>query len=301
MRRGDCIGVVAPASHGGGENFSDTVRFLEGLGYRVRFGENAFCQYGYFAGTDEARAADVNTFFLDETVAALLCLRGGYGAARVLDALDYEAIAAHPKLFIGYSDITALHVALHERCGLVTMHGPMLSSFLRGTAYTQQQFVEGIRAAYPLGRFLLPCGRGAKTLASGMAAGRIVGGNLAVVASLVGTPYEIDGRDCLLFLEEVDEAPYRVDRMLQQLWQSGLLRRVNGLIFGDFVRCEGKEPFYLQEVLEYYAKLSGRPALGGIAAGHAPDNGFLPFGVFAVIRCYGGSGDGLFFLEPHAW
>ncbi len=297
LRPGDCIGILASGSYTRDKDFQGSVELLKAQGYRVKLAPSARAMYEHFAGTDRKRAADINAFFQDEEVKAILCVRGGYGAARILDRLDYRMIARHPKPFIGFSDVTALHIALGERAGIATIHGPMLVSFTRpdfDSDYTRAQFFNGLRQTVPMGDIPMPEGRELETVMPGEAEGIIVGGNLTVLTSLVGTPYELNGKGALLLLEEIGEKPYRIDRMLNQLWQSGLLSRVNGILLGDFVGCESKdaspiEDFTLSQVLTHYARLSHKPVIRGVPAGHASNNLFLPLGVHAVMK---GSEDG---------
>ncbi|MBQ3447874.1 MAG: LD-carboxypeptidase, partial [Synergistaceae bacterium] len=244
------------------------------------------------AGTDRKRAEDINSFFRDKTVKAILCARGGYGSARVLDKLDYKMIARNPKPLIGYSDITALHIALGEKAGISTIHGPMAATFSGGkpdSDYTRRQLLDGLTRDIPIGNLPMPEGRKLETVIIGKAEGVIMGGNLSVMASLVGTPWELDGTGALLLIEEVGEKPYRIDRMMNQLYQSGLLGRVNGILLGDFVDCESDEPsgpgnFSLDDVLLHYAELSRKPVIRGVPSGHGGYNAFLPMGVRARMK-----------------
>ncbi|MCR4818795.1 MAG: LD-carboxypeptidase [Fretibacterium sp.] len=292
LRPGDCIGVLASGSYTNDKDFQGSLELLKAQGYRVKLAPSCKAMYEHFAGTDRKRAADINAFFRDDEVKAILCVRGGYGAARILDRLDYKMIARHPKPFIGFSDVTALHIALGEQAGISTMHGPMLVSFTRpnfDSEYTRAQFFDGLRRTIPLGEIPMPEERELETVLPGEAEGIIVGGNLTVLTSLVGTPYELNGKGALLLLEEVGERPYRIDRMMNQLWQSGLLSRVNGILLGDFVGCENKgaspiEDFTLEQVLTHYARLSHKPVLRGVPSGHASNNLLLPLGVHAVMR-----------------
>lgn len=290
LRTGDCIGVVAPASGMDMGNARAFTQYFAKHGYKLKFAPSCMQDYGGFAGTDFQRAADLMAFFEDEEVQAILCLRGGYGSARILDKLDYEKIASHPKMLIGFSDITALHAALGERSRLATVHGPMLSTFKEVrdiSPYTEEQFFAGLSSAGPMGEVKLPEGRKLATVVPGRAEGIIVGGNLTVLASLTGTPYELQGDGALLLLEDTGEAAYRLDRMLQQLWQSGLLSRVSGIIYGDFLDGDtelNQGEFNTEEILAYYARLSGKPTLKGLPAGHDDDNLFLPFGIRAVLE-----------------
>ncbi|MBQ9526492.1 MAG: LD-carboxypeptidase [Fretibacterium sp.] len=299
IRPGDCIGILAPGSYANDKDFAGSIELLKEHGYRVKLASSATAMYEHFAGTDRKRAGDINKFFEDDDVKAILCVRGGYGSARILDRLDYKMIAKHPKPLIGFSDVTALHIALGEKAGLSTIHGPMLVSFTRAnfdSDYTREQFFSGLSRSEPLGQIPMPAATSAdekprmlETVIPGTAEGIIVGGNLTVLTSLVGTPWELDGRGALLLLEEVGERPYRIDRMLNQLWQSGLLRRVSGILLGDFVGCEPDEAnpiedFTLEQVLKRYARLSRKPVIRGIPVGHANHNLFLPLGVHAVMR-----------------
>ena len=292
LQTGDTIGVLAPASNTDIGELQNAIKYLKGLGYQVKLAPSCSAQYGYFAGTDSQRAADLNHFFADEEVKAILCLRGGYGSARVLDKLDYEAIRQHPKQFIGYSDITALHIALGEKSRLATVHGPMLTSLEDNTpqkAFTKEIFAKGVSGSLYPGEIPLPEGKKLQAIIAGRAEGPIIGGNLTMVQSLIGTPYELQGDGAILFLEDVGEATYGIDRTLQQLWQSGLLSRVNGVIIGDFTGADDdyeEGDFRLEEVLAYYARLSGKPWLKGVPAGHDKDNIYLPFGTRAVMETH---------------
>lgn len=293
LKSGDCIGILAPSSYTDGKDFDGSIELLKSQGYRVKLASSSKAMYEHFAGTDRKRADDINKFFSDDEVKAILCVRGGYGSARILGRLDYDMIARHPKPLIGFSDITALHIALGQKAGISTIHGAMLVSFTRpnfDSEYTRTQFFDGLRRADAIGAIELPEGRKLETVIPGRAEGIITGGNLTVLTSLVGTPYELDGRGCLLLLEEVGERPYRIDRMLNQLWQNGLLSRVNGILLGDFVNCDYNDndpyridDFTLEQVLKHYARLSRKPVIKGVPSGHGKYNAFIPFGVHAVM------------------
>lgn len=289
LKPGDCIGILAPACNVGDRDIVRAIDWLHQLGYRTKLAPSASAVWGYLAGSDSQRAADVNAFFADDGVQAILCLRGGYGAMRMLDRLDYTMIAQHPKFFIGYSDITALHTALGQRSGLVTIHGPMLTNFLQGGgSYTAAQLVQGLTNTQAPGAVVRPDGKPLQTVVPGRSEGILVGGNLSLLSAMVGTPFALDGRGKLLFIEEIGEPVYRIDRMLQQLWQSGLLQQVNGIVYGDFYQCgededDGIGDFPLEDILAYYGRLAGVPVIRGVPAGHAPDHMFLPLGVHAVL------------------
>ncbi len=292
LKPGDCIGIIAPSTYAASEDLEGTVEVLRSHGYRVKVAPSAKAAYEHFAGTDRKRADDINKMFRDDSVKAILCVRGGYGAARTLGLLDYKMIAKHPKPLIGYSDITALHIALGKLAGLSTIHGPMGVSFTTEryeSDYTRENFFANLTRTTPIGSIPMPEGRKLETVIIGRAEGVITGGNLTVLTSLVGTPYELDGTGSLLLLEEVGESPYRIDRMLNQLYQNGLLTRVNGILFGDFIGCEddkadGVNNFTLDDVLLHYARISRKPVIKGVPSGHGKYNMFIPFGVHAVMK-----------------
>ena len=290
LKPGDCIGLLAPATYVLSRDYEPAVELLRSHGYKVKLAPSATARYEYFAGTDRKRADDINNFFRDNSVKAILCIRGGYGSARVLDKLDYNMISKHPKPLIGFSDITALHTALGEKAGLVTIHGPMAMSFTKAnldSPYSREKFFAGLASTLPAGEIPMPEGRKLETVIIGKAEGIIMGGNLSVISSLAGTPYELDGKGALLLLEEVGEKPYKIDRMMNQLYQNGLLSRVNGIIYGDFIGCEDNDSgdaVKLDDVLLHYAVLSRKPVIKGMPSGHGKYNFFLPMGVHARMR-----------------
>ena len=280
------IGVIAPSSGMNRDEIDSADMILRSHGISTKFGANVYAMNGYLAGTDQQRADDINKMFRDDSVKGVLCTRGGYGTARILGKLDYDMIAKHPKPIIGFSDITALLNVLGERCNIPAIHGPMLRSLTRNymnSEYTLTHFFEGLNGKVITGELPMPKGKKLSAVIPGKAEGVIRGGNLTVIASLVGTPYELKGDGALLLLEEIGESPYRIDRMLNQLWQSGLLMRVNGILLGDFIDCEDKGQ-NLAHVLKRYAKLSGKPVIQGMPAGHGKDNMYIPFGVHAVMN-----------------
>ena len=300
LKPGDTIGIVAPASPVTGP-LDPYVKILQSLGYQVKIAPHARTRYGYLAGTDEERAQDLNDFFADDTVQAILCARGGYGSARGLDLLDYGSIRKHPKLLIGYSDITALQTALGAKARLVTASSLMLDRLTSGNSYAMQQFKAGLATNQPLGAFKMPSGQTLSTIVPGTATGRLAGGNLSVLASLAGTPYALDGTGCILVLEEVGEESYRVDRMLNQLYQSGLLHRVAAICYGQFVGCGNQDgDFTVDDVLIHYGVLSGKPVIKGLPVGHSSVNGFLPYGVQATVTAPEDGAASLVIDEAHA-
>lgn len=294
LARGDLVGLIAPSgSVEKGEQVEAAVEALEGLGFAVRVGASCHARYGYLAGADELRAADMNSFFADPAIRGIVCMKGGYGTLRILDLLDYGMIARNPKVFVGYSDITSIHLALDRKSSLVTFHGPMGISdvLLKGEAYSTGSWMAALTGAAPLGRLDNPPSvPPPRVLTPGRARGAITGGNLSLVAANMGTPYEMDARGRILFFEDIDERPYRVDRMLSQLRLAGKFEDCAGVVLGDWNNCgpeEGKASLSLEEIYRDIIGPSGKPLLAGLAAGHCSPAMTLPFGVEALLVAEG--------------
>lgn len=289
LKPGATLGIIAPASPAYDPREVETGRkILEELGFRVSAAPNALRRNRYLAGTDAERLTDLTRMFLDPSIDGLLCLRGGYGCMRILSQIDYRIIRCNPKILVGYSDITALQLAIWKRTGLVTFSGPMLvSDFGRAAGeFTLKHFYRALTGHIALGD--IPPAPGAKleVFRPGRARGRLLGGNLTLIAATLGTPYEIDTRGAILFLEDVDEQPYRVDRMLQQLRLAGKFKFAAGIVFGEFTGCEANEDensFSLLEVIRDAVKDTGIPCYYGLAAGHGLNKATLPLGVTAEI------------------
>jgi len=291
LKAGDTIGLVAPSgavrTAGSVEKAAEET---ERMGFRVKIGASCTAAYGYLAGTDEVRARDVNEMFLDDGVDAIFCVKGGYGATRILDRIDYEAIAAHPKIFAGYSDVTALHIALWEKCGLVTFHAPMPVSCWADApldAVSAESMRRTLMCAEPAGEIANPEGFPRTCLVGGKAEGRLVGGNLTLVSHTLGTPYELDTRGRILFLEDVGEYTYSIDRMLTQLRLSGKFDDCAGIVFGDFRKCETEYPdfgFTLREVIEDVVVPCGKPIFMGLQSGHCTPKLTLPLGAMCRMN-----------------
>jgi muramoyltetrapeptide carboxypeptidase len=291
LTAGDTVGLVAPSGCvGDPDRVERSAARLEEMGFRVKTAPGCRSSWGYLAGKDEERARDLNALFADPEVAGIVCLKGGYGTPRILDAVDYPSIARHPKALVGYSDITGLHLALGGKCGLVTFHGPMPSSDMLPEFHerSRSSWLAALTATRPLG---ILAGAGVREgrlerLVGGTARGPIVGGNLSLVAATMGTPYEIDTSERILFLEDVDEAPYRVDRMLTQLRLAGKLDRCAGILLGDWKDCEpkeGKPSLTLLQVFEEVLAPAGKPVAFGFRAGHCTPALTFPLGVQAVL------------------
>lgn len=290
LKFGDTIGVVAPASPTLEENVEKAHKKLKDLGFKVKMGKSCYEKYGYLAGTDSLRAEDINHMFRDEEVDGIICLRGGYGTPRILELLDYDLIKKHPKVFIGYSDITALHIAITRFSRLITFHGPMVASDMLGdfNQFSKKSLFNFIMEGEYLRNIKNPPGEELKTMNPGIAEGSIIGGNLSLIADTLGTPYEIDLKGKMLFIEEVGEEPYQIDRMLTQLRLAGKLKEAEGIILGDFNNCVAKSSEYddsltLEQVLEDIIKPMNKPTLFNLKAGHCEPVITLPFGARARL------------------
>jgi muramoyltetrapeptide carboxypeptidase len=289
LRKGDTIGLVAPASPVPAETVRAAAANLERRGFTVKVAPGSEARRGYLAGTDAARAEALNGFLRDPSVKAVLCLRGGFGSPRILDRVDYDAIRRDPKVIIGYSDITALLLAVQRRAGVVTFHGPMGGEWAPGrgiTPYSEKYFWDAFADRSPLftdwGGERAHGMKEPTALAGGSAEGILTGGNLSVLCSLLGTPYEIDTRDSILFLEDVSERPFRIDRMLNQLRLAGKLGQARGILLGAFTNCEDPNPsssLSLGEVFTDYFATLGVPVLADYPAGHTADQATLPIGI----------------------
>jgi muramoyltetrapeptide carboxypeptidase len=301
--------MVAPSA---APNEPERIRFaidtIESLGFKVKPGAHLFDRDGYLAGSDAARADDLNAMFADDGVDAIWCVRGGYGASRILPALDYALMQRKPKALIGYSDITALHVAIHRHAGLVTFHGPV--AFRAFTPYSLGELKRvlwtgetpvrlGGPPPFERAEGRVDWENRVATLVPGKARGRLLGGNLCLMSHLCGTPYFPDLRGAILFLEDVEEAYYRIDRMLTQLWLAGALAGIAGVAFGKFTNCN-PSPFFLQnrpldDILAERCRALGVPAISGIMVGHIEDQTTLPLGCLAELDADAGT---LTLLEP---
>lgn len=280
LRSGDLIGLVSPSSPPKDDSLiMRGVSALLAEGYNIRLGWSVGARDGYFAGSDQLRAADIMTMFEDDRVRAIFCTRGGYGAARLLDRLDYGYIRKHPKIFVGFSDITALSLALFAKSGLLTFAGPMVAAeFATGIRPMTSESLWKMLRQRNKSQTLQYCDN-IKPLHGGVAEGTLLGGNLAVLCSLIGTPWLPDLRGAILFLEDVGESIYRIDRMLLQLKQSGILRQLAGVILGSFTAIPEDTPNrHLAAVTEEYFLPLAVPILTDIPFGHIPDKITLPIG-----------------------
>ncbi len=303
LRPGDTLGFVAPASPTKTlEGVDKSVAAARALGYNVVVGESCRNTHGYFSGDDKMRARDLNRMFADDAVDAIVCIRGGYGAPRILDQLDYDLARKHPKLLAGYSDITALHIAYGQKSGLVTMHAPMPSTEWIADdydAFTHTGLWRALTSTEPLGTIENPPGFPVEARNGGVAQGRLVGGNLCLVAALNGTPWEIDARGAILVLEDIGEYVHRLDRMLTTLRLSGKFDQCAGIVLGGFTDCPPENPdlsLTMRQVIEEVVLPAGKPVLSGYMIGHCSPKVTIPLGVTATID----ADKGLFTIEEAA-
>jgi len=305
LREGDLVGLINPA---GATFHPDEAKIarevMAALGLRTRFGDHLLDRYGYLAGRDEDRAADVNAMFADPEVRAVLALRGGWGCNRLLPLLDYELIRSNPKIVMGMSDITGLLLGIHAKTELVTFHGPTGNSSWSEftTDYARRVLFDGeavtMRNRAGTADRLVQKENRVLTITPGTARGPLLGGNLTVLTAMIGSTYLPDFSGCILFLEDVREEVYRVDRMLTQLELAGMLERIEGLVFGRCTDCEPSRSYgslTLEEVLADHFGPLGIPAWYGSMIGHIRDKFTVPVGVEAEIDADAGT---IRLLEP---
>jgi muramoyltetrapeptide carboxypeptidase len=275
------VALIAPAGAlRGPEQLETATHNARALGWEPVPGASVLARHGYLGGSDAERLFDLNAALGDESIDAIWCVRGGYGITRLLAHVDYASLARRPRALIGYSDVTALHAAAGTRCELVTFHGPTARGEL--TEFSRSSL---LRAAVEGGD---PCGwaADARTIRGGRAHGRLVGGNLSLLAALAGTPYAPDYRGALLVLEDVGEPAYRIDRMLVQLAQSGALSQIAGLVVGHFTESSAGDEIpggALDVLVREAAEIAGVPAIAGAPIGHIQDQWTLPLGAMARL------------------
>lgn len=285
LNPGDTVGVVSPASTMGSEDGLDRAEhWIRGMGLVPKFGPNAGGRWGYLAGTDEQRAADLNAAYADTEVKAVFATRGGWGGARILPLLDWQTIRANPKLLIGFSDVTALHLAFAARAGFATIHGGNATSSWRKASWESLWRLAFAADTPTLGGAAIEAetGRPARTVTGGKATGRLLGGNLTILSTLMGTGWLPDLKGAVLFLEDVNESEYRVDRMFQQLKLAGVLDGLAGVVFGQCTSCATMASDYggftLDQLIDHYCAPLGVPAVTGFDTGHIGNQLSLPSG-----------------------
>lgn len=283
---GDRVAVVAPSSPALEEEIRSGVACLREMGFEPVLGKSctgSTPSRGYLAAeSDAVKVDDLHDAFRDPSVDGIVCLRGGSGAGRLIRHLDAGLIAANPKVFVGYSDITILHAFIAKHCGLVTFHGPMVASEnLWREGPTREAFLRAVCGCEPLGLMQNPAGNDMVCIAPGSCRGELTGGNLALLCTTIGTDAEIETRDCVVLLEDVDEQPYSIDRMLSHLLNAGKLADAAGILLGEFTEAEPPERSRERTVDVVIADLLaplGIPVLGGFCAGHGETNLTLPLG-----------------------
>lgn len=309
LKPGDTIALVAPAAYAEPEEIITARKNMERYGFRVVLGKNLSAQYGYLAGTDKQRASDLNEMFARSDIKGIATFMGGFGCNRILPLLDYELIRNNPKVIIGHSDITALLLGIHNKTGLITFHG---SSGLTGIGdYAISHFQRAIMNTNPIGEVAKPLESLAKrghpltTFVPGTVTGELIGGNLSLVNSLTGTEFDTDTTGKILFLEDIGEIPWRVDRMLTQLSITGKLQAAAGFAIGPFISCfpetctpnpnpnpanpcdcikaDPYRSFTVEQVLRQHLEPLGKPAVYNFSFGHVKENAVIPLGAIATL------------------
>jgi len=292
LKIGDTIGILSPASPVNSRKLNRGILKLKKLGYKVILDKNVLAKRGFLAGSDKIRANALNRMFGNSKINVILCARGGYGTLKLLDLLDYKTVKKNPKILVGFSDITALHLAIHKKCNLVAFHGPMVASdFSRLSEYNKTYFLKAASQTEPIGKIQNSKRIGNwKVIASGKASGKILGGNLSLICRLMGTDYQPDFKDKILFLEDINSKPYQIDSLLAQLQLAGVLDRVKGVIIGEFFNFgPRKKDSYgssLRQVFEDYFKNSPYPVIYPVSCGHGKDKITIPLGVKVTIDTY---------------
>ena len=299
LKSGDTIAITSPAGAVWDNSQVETfTAILQGFGFNVIHGKTLTEKFGYFAGTDELRANELNELFANKNVKGIFCMKGGWGCARLLDKIDYTLIEKNPKVFIGFSDITALLIAITSKTGLVTFHGPVGNSGWND--FTKSIFMNVAMTAKAFQFPENPTTENVPVIITpGKAIGELVGGNLTVITSIIGSSYLPDWKNKILFLEEVKEEPYSIDRMLTQLKLCGALNSISGFVFGKCAKCLAEEPlksFTFHEVLLQHIQPLGIPAFYGAMIGHIENKLTLPLGVRANMD----SEKGAIFLDENA-
>jgi len=277
LMQGDTVGIVAPAGPFDPKKFMKGKAVLELMGFRTFFDEGIFQKHGLFAGTDVQRADQVNRLFADPAIRAIVCARGGYGSMRILPFLDFETIQKSPKIFVGFSDISVLLSVLDNRCGLVTFHGPVVTTL----ASAIEETIAAMRTALKSNTALELTPKKGIVIKSGVSSGIVAGGNLTTLCHLVGTPYAPRFNGKILFIEDVGEVPYRIDRMLTQMKLAGCFEGLKGLFLGSFEEC-GQLDEIFRIVQEIFRDVN-IPILAGFEIGHGRVNVTIPIGLEATL------------------
>lgn len=285
--RGARVALIAPSGPVPEDRLEPAVASVQAFGLVPVVYPSCQLRHGYLAGYDRVRAEDLNNAFADDSIDGVICIRGGYGAQRLLERIDWDIVAKNPKVFCGYSDVTILHIMMNQRCDFVTYHTPMPSTewYAGLDVFTKNSLRAALFGAQEA-EIVNPDNIPLHTIAKGTCRGVLTGGNLSLVTSSLGTPYEIDTKDKILFLEDIDEAPYRIDRMLLMLKQAGKLRGCAGILLGAFTNCAAQEPeksLTLHDVITELLLDEGKPILGALQCGHILPTLSLPLGVNTLM------------------
>jgi len=294
LEPGMTVGIIAPSSApASAQSVDNGIKVLEEYGYKVKLSKYALEKNGFFAGTDRQRLADIHSMFRDPKIDAIICLRGGYGTPRLLKDIDYKLIKNNPKIFVGFSDITGLHIAFSQMTGLVTFHGPMVASNFaneKGRKYALGSLFRMLTKREPFGSVLKGSGiRRGRTIRKGRATGALIGGNLSLLVTHLGTPWAFSTKGKIVFIEDIGEANYRIDRMLTHLFNAGKLADAAGIVFGHFTDCEekpsadGRPTQTVEEVLHERTGRLGIPVAYGFPFGHEAFTATLPYGIKATL------------------
>ncbi len=286
LSKGSVIGIIAPASFPSDPiKINNGVKYLEKLGYKVEVGKSVWKQRGYLAGNDSERLDDLHRMFSNKNIKAIFCVRGGYGTGRLLDKIDFSIIRKNPKIFVGYSDITALQSAFFQKAGLITFAGPMtaVDFYENVNQFTEETFWRTITSTKKIGKIHNPNNDTFFSLNKGKGEGRLLGGNLAVLTSIIGSKYFPSFKNSILLLEEIGEPPYRIDRMFNQLKLAGVFDNINGVILGKFIDCYETDPskksLSLNEIISDYFSDRKYPLIYNVHHGHTTENITLPLGI----------------------
>lgn len=288
--KGDTIALISPASPAKDEEIEQAIDFFNSLGFKIKEGAHLHDKWGYLAGKDEDRAKDFMNAFLDDEADIIMCMRGGYGTMRILPLIDFNVIRNNPKVFIGFSDITPLLNHMAQKYGLITFHGPMGSSNFNDAA-TFNSFRNTLEMGTNPYTLSNPDNIKADCLIPGEAAGKLLGGNLGLICDTIGSEFEVDTTDCILFIEEVGEEPYRIDRMLTQLLLSGKLQCCKGFILGQFKNCtlpHYERSLTLEQIIEDRILPLGKPTIANFMSGHSYPKLTLPIGAQVTLNAEAG-------------
>ncbi len=292
LNRGDLIGVIAPSSPiNNSEKINNAVKYFEAQGYPVLLGKSVFSERGYLAGDDDLRLNDFHSMFANKNVKAIICLRGGYGSIRFIDKINFKLIRSNPKIFVGFSDITTLQLAILEKAKLITFAGPMISTYFgldENENFIEEQFWDMITSNKKKRRVVNPNSEKYFVLNKGRAEGRLIGGNLTSLIALSGSRFLPTFDNSILLLEEISEPPYKIDRMFNMLRRQNIIKKAKGIILGRFIDCyeqdSDKKTLTLNEViLDYFANIR-KPVIYNVNHGHVNNNITLPIGARCKIN-----------------